>query len=222
MADQEQQKDPEVFECLFSDTFWILGAVIVAFSYWASRQLQQKDKPDAESEQSSNGVSRHDSTTPKPTVVLSNDSWLWRHVTSPARRVVAIIACLLVLATQLIEGSWVIQTTWRLTAVTMKGTFPHKKPYVLGSLVFLIVLAFMLAIWAAVLSAGIYLISTQFILISQLYQIRLGSSPPSNHGEESSQQDTGRDRSQDDERARLAAWGEREEEQEVLLSEFKP
>ncbi|KAM5360692.1 hypothetical protein ACJZ2D_013570 [Fusarium nematophilum] len=101
--------------------------------------------------------------------------WLQPHITSFPRKVLAITACSLVVLAQLLEGSWILRTTWRFTVSALKATYPRWKPWVLGFVVYSPVTGVILATWAGVLFTGVFVVVMQVIYIIDLCELEPGS-----------------------------------------------
>lgn len=106
-----------------------------------------------------------------------NFEWLRPHITSRIRQILAITIYSVVLLLQLLEGSWILKTVWRLTVATLKGTYPRMKPYILGFILYSPVTAFILAVWWGVLLMGMLLVVSQFQCVLQLSELQLNPTP---------------------------------------------
>ncbi|KAI0127383.1 hypothetical protein BJ170DRAFT_625162 [Xylariales sp. AK1849] len=170
--------EPALHEHLSSDTFWVLAIIIGINAYWTNRQVELFDKFGNEikaTEAPDNAVDGYScGSEPRTAPPKQYRWWLQPYITSRPRRILAIIICGLVLPIQLLEGYWVLQTAWRLTAATLKATYPHMKPYILGFVLYLPVLAILLAAWVAVLAMGVFMVSLQLLYVLKLRELRPG------------------------------------------------
>ena len=169
--------DPALYEYLSTDTFWLLGIALCANAYWVTKQLESLEKarntPDEPNQepgetataQADNGV---------------NDSpfarWLRPRLTSRPREMLASFVFGLIFPLQLLEGFWVLKTTWRLTSAALWATYPRVlRPRILGFVLYSPATAFMLFSWAAVLLAGVFLLASQYLLVNHLWEGRFSS-----------------------------------------------
>ncbi|CAM1502656.1 Fc.00g074320.m01.CDS01 [Cosmosporella sp. VM-42] len=235
--------DPELYEYLLSDTFWILGIVIAINGWWTYHQIQlfvesqhdaisiartgsnqtshvelenslrrgfdndsdirlnnevvdgsnahfESQKPrentaeridnetppiDEESEEDSAGSAQSLSTPAIPR--RPSVFWLQPHITSRSRKALVLVACVIILLLQLLEGYWAFKTAWRITLAALTSMYPHIRPRILGLIIFLPVAAVLLAMWLALLLAGGCVVMPQLLYSLKLWELRLGDPP---------------------------------------------
>ncbi|KAK7418600.1 hypothetical protein QQZ08_011184 [Neonectria magnoliae] len=200
--------DPKVYEYLSSDTFWLLGIAIAVNAWRTNRQndlfverngpdgpkvksrLKESNKPESETNKTKTktkeapGTSNESSLSKSTTTEIPfNDDcslFLQPHITTELRKFLAVIACSLVFPLQLLEGVWVLITTWRLTVATLKATYPQMKPRLFGFILHLPITAIILIAWVVVLSAGAFLVCSQMLYLIKLWEYKPGTYVPPN------------------------------------------
>ncbi|KAJ3520766.1 hypothetical protein NM208_g13578 [Fusarium decemcellulare] len=173
------------FEYLSSGIFWTLGSLIILNGYWINQQVEQfseleKQQSNPQSSDASESAEKtssqaSSSSANSPTLPSSGHYhlfWLQPHITSHLRRFLAILLCSLVLPLQFLQGSWVLRTAWRLTSATIRATYPSTKPFLIRYCLYIPVSVVVLAAWAGIVMAGLFLVFGQLTYVLQLCELR--------------------------------------------------
>jgi hypothetical protein len=180
---------PSPYEFTSTKLFWILGALIILNGYWVYQQLQlskylqprqtqQADHPaDRTKGTDTAAAPSPDSLLPGPPVppIQRYESavfWLQPHITSRPRQILASALCGLVLLLQLVEGSWVLRTAWRMTGATIRAVYPSTKPFLIRHCLYLPVAVVVLASWVVLLAAGLFFVSSQLAYVLRLVKLQ--------------------------------------------------
>ncbi|KPM46535.1 hypothetical protein AK830_g118 [Neonectria ditissima] len=195
--------DPDPYEYLSSDLFWLLGIAIAVNGWWTNRQVEFVSKPKTKSDAlqiesgepdteaqvahdtSSETQAIHDMSNETPPSSESDNAntpsdgdkslILEPYITSKFRKFLALLTCSLVLPLQVLEGSWVLTTTWRLTVALLKATYPRFRPRLLGFILYLPISAIILFAWATVIATGAFLICSQILYLYKLKELEPGA-----------------------------------------------
>ncbi|KAM0560058.1 hypothetical protein ACHAPJ_004017 [Fusarium lateritium] len=156
--------DAARYEYLTSDVFWSFAILIIANFWWSAKQLDSF--PDNEKE-----AKEQAAAPPK-----QSGFWLKDRITSRLRQYLALLVTSLIIPLQLLHGSWVLKSAWRITFGLVRRTYPSIKPRMLGFIIYSPVTAIILLGWAAVLTAGVTFVVTQILLIIKLWEMKLNGS----------------------------------------------
>lgn len=178
-------QEPLPLEFLSSKIFWLLGFVIAVNGYWINEQIelfletqQQPTNAEDTSQLNRQPSKRNPSGSVSPTAVATSRHarplWLQPHITSRPRQILAIIVCSLVLPLQLLEGSWVLKTAWRITDAVYKSTSSSVAPWLIRVVLHGLITLLGLVAWVVVLMAGVFLVVAQFLYILRLQQMQPG------------------------------------------------
>ena len=188
---------PSPYEFTSTRLFWILGALIILNGYWVYQQLQLSKSLQSRSGQTQqqadhlgDGPKATDTeAAPPPDSLLPGPPlpppptqrhdepdvfWLLPHITSRPRQILASALCGLVLLLQLVEGSWVLRTAWRMTGATIRAVYPSTKPFLIRHCLYFPVAVVVLVLWVVLLAAGLFFVSSQLA-----YVLRLVKTQPS-------------------------------------------
>jgi hypothetical protein len=148
--------DSARYDYVKSDLFWTLAVLILVNFWWSTKQVDSfPEKGDVP-----------DTAPPQP------GFWLKQRITSRLRQYLALLVCSLAFPLQLLHGSWVLKSAWRITFGLVKRTYPSIKPRILGFIIYSPITAVILAGWAVVLSMGVFIIATQILLWIKLWQMK--------------------------------------------------
>ncbi|KIL87600.1 hypothetical protein FAVG1_09308 [Fusarium avenaceum] len=148
--------DSARYEYVKSDLFWTLAILIIVNFWWSTKQVDAFPEKGKEP----------DTTAPQP------GFWLNQRITSRLRQYLALLVCTLAFPLQLLHGSWVLKSAWRITFGLLKRTYPSIKPRILGFIIYSPITAVVLAGWAAVLGFGIVIIATQILVWAKLWEMK--------------------------------------------------
>ncbi|KAF5002997.1 hypothetical protein FDECE_10432 [Fusarium decemcellulare] len=196
----ESSQEEALWEYLTSDVFWLLAIAIVINAFWVNRQVDLFDELSNDNKKSENAAKEGDKAlneplsgnSPKSTASLNRYKyWLQPHLTSRFRQYFAMFLCSLVIPVQLLHGTWVVLTTWRLTVAILKSTYPQIKPRLLGFLLYSPLTAVLLFAWAIVLGTGVFLVILQLLYVLKLRELKPGANIDSIESDETSKQSDG-------------------------------
>ncbi|RGP64013.1 hypothetical protein FLONG3_9712 [Fusarium longipes] len=148
--------DSARYEYLQSDVFWTLAILIIVNCWWSAKQVDLFDSTPEEQAKIS----------PRPSVF-----WLKYRITSRPRKYLILILCSLFMPLQLLHGSWVLKSAWRITLGLANRTYPDIKPRMLGVLLYSPLTAVILLVWAVVLGSGLIIVGTQFLLVCNIWKM---------------------------------------------------
>ncbi|KAF5000509.1 hypothetical protein FGRMN_1676 [Fusarium graminum] len=148
--------DSARYDYVKSDLFWTLAILILVNCWWSTKQVDSFPDNDEKPEDK----------PPRP------GFWLKERVTSRLRQYVALFICTLMFPLQLLHGSWVLKSAWRITFGLVKRTYPSVKPRMLAFIVYSPITAAIVAAWVIVLSGGVLIIGTQILLWTKLWQMK--------------------------------------------------
>ncbi|KAM0346195.1 hypothetical protein ACHAPU_005617 [Fusarium lateritium] len=149
--------DSARYDYVESDLFWALAIFILVNFWWSTKHVDATPDKDKKPED-------------KPPSL-----WLEERVTSRLRQYVAVFICSLAFPLQLLHGSWVLKSAWRISFGLVKRTYPSVKPRILGFIIYSPITAVILAGWTLILSGGVLIIGTQFLLWAKLWQMKPGT-----------------------------------------------
>ncbi|KAF4962573.1 hypothetical protein FSARC_9351 [Fusarium sarcochroum] len=156
--------DAARYEYMTSDVFWSFAFLIIANFWWSAKQLDSF--PDDE-----NKSKEQPTASPK-----QSGFWLKDRLTSRLRQYLALLVTSSVIPLQLLHGSWVLKSAWRITFGLVRRTYPSIRPRMLGFVIYSPVTAIILLGWVAVLTAGVTFIVTQTLLIIKLWEMKPNNS----------------------------------------------
>jgi hypothetical protein len=177
-------QNPDLYEYFRSDTAWLLGIVIILVTYWTNQQIELYDKHKASTEitrepttggPSANDASPNsesDSKTNQPSPPNGFDLWRQPYITWLLVKALIISSSGVIVLFELLEGSWIVKTTWRITTGVLRATYPRMKPYILGFIIYLPITGVILAAWVVVTVLGLYILSIQLLFMLKLLEFQ--------------------------------------------------
>ncbi|KFH48101.1 hypothetical protein ACRE_009970 [Hapsidospora chrysogenum ATCC 11550] len=184
---------PSPYEFTSTKRFWILGALIILNGYWVYQQLQLSKPPRSRQTQQEDHLEdgakgTETAAAPSPDSLLpaggspasptqpqpyeSDVFWLQPHITSRPRQILASALGGLVLLLQLVQGSWVLRTAWRMTGATISAVYPSAKPFLIRHCLYLPLAVVVLVSWVVLLAAGLFFVSSQLAFVLRLVKIQ--------------------------------------------------
>ncbi|KAF4340115.1 hypothetical protein FBEOM_5976 [Fusarium beomiforme] len=169
--------DSTRYEYLKSDLFWTLAVLIIANCWWSAKQVDsfphEDDQMDKKNEKDTSVVKSSAATAqPRP------GFWLKDRITSRLRKYLALSVCTSVFPLLLLHGSWVLKTAWRVSFGLVNRTYPTSlRPRMLGFVIYSPVAVSILLAWAAVLTAGVFIVATQILLWIKVLEIDPSAQP---------------------------------------------
>jgi hypothetical protein len=180
------------FEFLSTPTFWVVGIFLALHGHWVNQQVIRFTLPEAgakdRSKQSvdSEIKSFSSESAPSPKSVFQREYqqgifWIQPWMTTGLRKAIAILACGLILPLQILEGSWVLQTSYRVSVATHKATYLGEQPFLIRYAAYFPGLVIGLLAWMAVLWTGAFLLVGQLTLLALLIDAKPGYKSLSKH-----------------------------------------
>jgi hypothetical protein len=164
--------DSARYEYLKSDLFWTLAILIIANCWWSAKQVDSF--PNEDDNENDTAVAKSNTTTQQ----RRPGFWLKDRITSRLRQYLALLVCTSAFPLQLLHGSWVIKSMWRISLGLFKRTYPDSlKPRLLGIVLYSPVAAIVLLAWAAVVGAGVFIVATQILLWIKLWEMDPSAQP---------------------------------------------
>ncbi|KAM0193336.1 hypothetical protein ACHAPI_007648 [Fusarium lateritium] len=155
--------DSARYEYVKSDLFWTVAVLILVNFWWSTKQVDSFPEKGEKT----------DTAPPQP------GFWLNQRITSRLRQYLALLVCTLAFPLQLLHGSWVLKSAWRITFGLVKRTYPSIKPRILGFIIYSPITAVVLTGWVVVLACGSLIIGTQVLLWVKLLQMQPGAAAKS-------------------------------------------
>jgi hypothetical protein len=187
---QESAERPDPLEFVRAQLFWLLGGLLLFNGYWVNQQVVKSSR--------GRDPATHAPVTPSPPVTGTAESpraagqrarrragrealdafglrydlfWLRPHITSRLRQAIAVVACTLVLPVQLLEGSWMLRTAWRVTMATHAAVHLSTRLLILRCVAYLPCIVVGAITWYLMLWVGMLLVMAQITYIAQLLEL---------------------------------------------------